>query len=151
MSIAMYLTIPGVVGGSTAPGWTGSLDILAFSWGASNPGTAIGTPGKANFQDLSVTSYIDTATAALSQHMFSGVIRKQAVLTVIYPAPGPSGTATDVYTLSNVLVSSVSLGGSGGEDKLTVNYSFNYGALNFLLHGKRATWDLATNSPGVAD
>lgn len=147
MTINMYLTMAGVVGGSTDPGHTGALDVLAFSWGGSNPGTAVGGSGKVNLQDLSFTSYVDSATAELIERMCSGMIMKQAALSVIYPASTPSGTATDTYTLANVLVSSVSMGGSGGEDKLTVNYTLNYAALNFLIHGKRATWDLRTESP----
>lgn len=145
----MYLKIPGIIGGSAALGYVGALDVLAFSWGGSNPTIVAaggGGGGKPIIQDLSFTAYADTATSPLIQKMLTGFINSSAVLTVVSPTTG-GGTSKDVYTLTNALVSSVSLGGSGGEDRLTVNYSLNFGALNFLISGKHATWNLVTNSP----
>ncbi|WP_295693558.1 type VI secretion system tube protein Hcp [Lapillicoccus sp.] len=148
MSISMYLKIPGVTGGSTDVGFVGALTVLAFSWGASNPTVVVGGGGGAKpaIQDLSFTSYVDTATAPLTQKMLGGLTSTSAVLTLVTPTTG-GGTTNDVYTLTTVLVSSVSLGGSGGEDRLTVNYSLNFGLLNFLISGKRVTWNLTTNTP----
>lgn len=147
MSLSMYLKIPGITGGSTAVGWVGALDVLAFSWGASNPTTVVGgVAGKPSIQDLSLTSFVDTATSPLIQRMLGGITSTTAVLSIVSPTTA-GGTTTDVYAMTTVLVSSVSLGGSSGEDRLTVNYSLNFGALNFLISGKRATWNLTTNTP----
>lgn len=117
MSISMCLKIPGVTGGSTDVGFVGALAVLAFSWGASNPTVVAGGGGgvKPAIQDLSFTSYVDTATAPLIQKILGGLTSTSAVLTVVTPTTG-GGTTNDVYTLTTLLVSSVSLGGPGGEE-----------------------------------
>lgn len=142
MSVTMSLKLTGIPGGSTTI--PGSIDVLAFSWGASSPSSAVGGAGKPSVQDLSVTAYIDQGTAVLTQKMLLGAAVTKAVLTV---APSTLSQPTDTYTMTTVYVTSVSLGGSGGEDRLTVNYSFDFGQLDFLLAGKHVTWNLVTSTP----
>jgi len=140
--LTLSLKLTGIPGGSTTT--AGSIDVLAFSWGASSPSSAVGGVGKPSVQDLSLTAFIDVATAQITQKMLLGTAITKAVLTVV---PSTVGQPTDTYTMTNVFVSSVSLGGSGGEDRLTVNYSFDFGQLDFLLVGKHVTWNLVTNTP----
>ena len=152
MAINMYLQIPNIKGGVGTKGFAGALNVLAFSWGASNPSVAAQPPGagsaKASVQDVSITAYQDTATSSLIAALLKGAPLGNAVLTVVYGASA-SGVApvSDVYTMTNVIVSSASLGGSGGEDQLTVNYSFNFAALNFRISGTPVTWNIVTNGP----
>jgi type VI secretion system secreted protein Hcp len=133
-------------------GFAGALNVLAFSWGASNPTVAAQLPGagsaKPSVQDVSITAFQDTATSPLIAALLTGVPLTKVVLTVVFGASttGPA-PVSDIYTLTNVIVSSASLGGSGGEDQLTVNYSFNFVALNFRIGGKPVTWNIGTNSP----
>ena len=58
--------------------------------------------------------------------------------------------------LTNVLVSSVSTGGSGGEDKLTENVTLNFSKVEFdysvITNGKAGVpnpfkWDIGANAP----
>ena len=71
MAVDMFLKIEGeeVKGGAKDHTHKGEIDVLAWSWGASNSGSfhtgGGGGAGKANFQDLSVTKYIDRASTAL--------------------------------------------------------------------------------------
>ena len=152
MAINMYLQIPNIKGGVATKGFAGALNVLAFSWGASNPTVAAQTPGsgaaKPSVQDLSITTFQDTATSPLIAALLNGAPLAKAVLSVVYGASttGPA-PVSDVYTMINVIVSSASLGGSGGEDQLTVNYSFNFAALDFRVSGKPVTWNITTNGP----
>jgi type VI secretion system secreted protein Hcp len=152
VAINMYLQIPNIKGGVATSGFVGALDVLAFSWGASNPTVAAQTPGsgsaKPSVQDLSITTFQDTATSPLIAALLKGALLAKVVLTVVYGASttGPA-PVSDVYTMNDVIVSSASLGGSGGEDHLTVNYSFNFAALNFKISGKPVTWNIGTNGP----
>jgi type VI secretion system secreted protein Hcp len=145
MTLSMYLKIPGVTGGSTDEGHVGNLDILAWSWGLSATGSALSGPGKGSWQDMSVTSYVDTATSQLMLSLMRGSKFLSMTLSIVSDStPAPM----DSYVMSNVLVTSVSDGGSGGEDRLTCNYSFSFSKVAATIANKHWNWDLATNTGG---
>ena len=107
----------------------GDIEILAWSWGLSQSGSfhtgAGGGAGKANIQDLSLTKYFDNASATLMGCCTKGTHMDKATLSV-----RKAGDKPYVYikiTMEHVLVSSISTGGSGGEDRLTENLSLNFG------------------------
>ena len=96
----------------------------------SNSGTThagAGGAGKANFQDISVTKFIDKASPDLMQHTANGKIYPKPELLAHKPCVECKADEP-YYTLriENILVSSVSTGGSGGEDRLTENVSLNF-------------------------
>ena len=104
----------------------GSSPTLAWSWGASNSGTVGGGgsgAGKANFQDLSVTRTTDGQSPQYVHALAVGTHLPTVVLV--------DGPAT--ITLTEVLVTSYSTGGSTGP--LTENITFNFGALRFTING----------------
>jgi type VI secretion system secreted protein Hcp len=107
---------------------TKEIDILAWSWGMSNSGTAhVGGgagAGKVNVQDLSFTKYIDKASCKLQLACAVGQHFDDALLTV-----RKAGTTPLEYlkiTMTDVMVTAVSTGGSGGEDRLTENVTLNF-------------------------
>ena len=69
MAVDMFLELDGVKGESVDKTYKGknAIDVLAWSWGMSNSGTfhhgSGGGSGKANFQDITVTKYVDAASA----------------------------------------------------------------------------------------
>lgn len=110
-----------------------TIDVLAWSWGMSNSGTTqVGGgagAGKASFQDLSLTKYVDKASPLLMLNCAKGTHIASAILYV-----RKAGTTPVEYikiTLSEVMVTSVSTGGSGGEDRLTENISLNFAKFEF--------------------
>ena len=94
----------------------------------SNSGTthtgAGGGAGKANVQDLSFTKYIDSATNGLMLACCKGTHYPEAKLIV--RKAGGTPVEYVVITMDEVLVTSVSTGGSGGEDRLTENVTLNF-------------------------
>lgn len=112
----------------------GDFDLLAYSWGASSSARP-GTPGQVNVQDLSFTKYMDTASPLLLRALFNTTILDKATLTVTQP----SGTVIS-YVLSDVLLTSVSEGGSNGESQLTENVTMAFDKLKFTLNGVSAVW-----------
>ena len=72
------------------------IDVLAWSWGMSNSGTAHmgggAGAGKANIQDVSITKYVDASSAALMLACCTGehiptatlVVRKAGTTPVEY-------------------------------------------------------------------
>ena len=72
MAVDMFLNMGATIKGETqdsAQKAAGDIDVLAWSWGLSNSGTfhtgGGGGAGKANFQDISVTKYLDKASTAI--------------------------------------------------------------------------------------
>lgn len=106
----------------------GGIDVLAWSWGLSNSGSAhMGAgqgAGKANFQDISFTKYIDLASTKLMTSCATGTHIKEAKLVI--RKAGGSPLEYLLIDLSDCLISSYSTGGSGGEDRLTENVTLNF-------------------------
>ena len=76
MAVDMFLSLDGIKGESADKTQEGEIDVLAWSWGLSNTGTFHhgdgGGAGKANFQDISFTKYIDKSSADLLYSCASG-------------------------------------------------------------------------------
>jgi type VI secretion system secreted protein Hcp len=129
MAVDMFIKIDGIKGESKDNKHTDEIDVLAWSWGASQSGTfhsgGGGGAGKANFQDLSITKYVDSASTNLLKHVANGQHIKDAVLTV-RKAGGDNPVEYMIVTMTDVMVTSYQTGGSGGEDRLTENITLNF-------------------------
>jgi len=129
MAVDMFLKIEGGPQGESRDKAHGKeIDVLAWSWGVSNSGSAhmgggIGA-GKANVQDLSFTKYVDKSSPDLLLACCNGKHFSSAILTV--RKAGETPLEYIIITLTDVLVTSVSTGGSGGEDRLTENCTLNF-------------------------
>lgn len=158
MAVDMFLQIPGVDGESKDDKHKKQIDILAWSWGMSNSGSAhVGTgagAGKVNVQDLSVTKWVDSASPKLVLACCAGDHYDEATLFV-RKAGGSNPVEYVKIKMSEVLISSVSTGGSGGEDRLTENVVLNFAKFNMDYtpqddKGAAGTaipagWDIAAN------
>ena len=128
MAMDMFIKIDSLAGESKDSTHKGEIDVLAWSWGASNSGSAhVGGgagAGKVNVQDLSFTKYLDKSTPDLLLSTCNGKHWDQAVLVVRKAGETPLEYLK--ITMSEVLVTSISQGGSGGEDRLTENVTLNF-------------------------
>ncbi len=118
----MVLSIPGIPGDSTLPGYENQISVLSWSWGASSSGTFCG-PGAVNLQDLSLTKYVDIASTPLVAALKNGTVLPSATLTIL---PAGTGQPSERIALSSVKITSYSSGGSGGEARLTENVTLNF-------------------------
>jgi len=130
VAVDMYLKFtPTLKGESKDDKHKGEIDILSWSWGASNSGTShLGSgagAGKVNVQDLSVTKYIDLSTTSLHSACWVGTHFDNAILVVRKAGENPLEYFT--ITMTEVMVTAVTTGGSGGEDRLTENVTLNFG------------------------
>ena len=129
MSVDMYFKIGDIKGESIDSSHKDEIDVLAWSWGMTQSGTThLGTgggAGKVNVQDLSFTKYIDKASPVLMLSCANGKHYGEALLTV--RKAGETPLEYLIIKLTDVLISSISTGGSGGEDKLTENVTLNFG------------------------
>ena len=121
-AVDMFLKIPDIKGESQDAEHKDWIDVLSWSWGLSKD-----SRGKVCVQDLSLTKWMDSSTPDLIQSMPADTTYRSAELNV--RRAGTKASVTLHLMLSGVSVSSVSTGGSGGEDRLTENISLNFSEL----------------------
>ncbi|NTS75654.1 type VI secretion system tube protein Hcp [Catenovulum sp. SM1970] len=128
MAADMFLVLEGIKGESEDKAYKDQIDILAWSWGLSQTGTLHqgkgGGAGKANFQDISITKYVDNSTATLMNKIATG--EHIATAKLVVRKAGGNPLEYFVIELKEVMVTSYSTGGSGGEDRLTENVTLNF-------------------------
>lgn len=128
MAVDAFLKLKGVDGESPVKGFENQIQILAWSWGMSQSGTTHsgtgGGAGKVNVQDLSFTKYLDKASPPLILACCKGTHYDEATITMRKAGGDPLPYL--VITLKEIIVTSVSLGGSGGEDQQTENVTLNF-------------------------
>jgi type VI secretion system secreted protein Hcp len=129
----------------------GEMDVLAWSWGMSqsasmHAGTGGGT-GKVNVQDLSLTKRIDKASPNLIKFCCTGKHFGTATLTVRKAGDKPVEYFT--IKMTDVIISSVSTGGSGGGDVLTENISLNFAAFEVTYTEQDQKGNATTSIPGA--
>lgn len=157
MAVDMYLKLEGIDGESQDGSHANEIDVLAWSWGASQSGTMHsgggGGAGKVAVQDLSITKYVDSASNNLLRHCHTGSHIPAATLTVRKAGGNPLEYI--VLKLTDILVASVSTGGSGGEDRLTENVTLNFKTFEYAYTpqnpdgtggaAKEFKWDIPKN------
>lgn len=136
MAVDMFINMGAKIKGESkdsVQGKAGDIDILAWSWGMSQSGSfhigGGGGAGKVNIQDISFTKWIDKATPAIMLHCCGGTHIDKMVLLV-----RKAGEKQEKYieiTLEKCIITSVSTGGSGGEDRLTENVTVNFAKVHF--------------------
>ena len=128
MAVDIFLKLDGINGEAQDTKYNDHIDILAWSWGASQSGTThMGSgsgSGKVSVQDLSLTKYIDKSSPVLFQHCASGKHIKKGTLIVRKAGDNPLDYLT--VELEDLMVTHVSMGGSGSEDRLTENITLNF-------------------------
>ena len=129
MAVDMFIKIGDIKGESQDKTHKDEIDVLAWSWGMSQSGTMHmgggGGAGKVDVQDLSFTKYLDKSSPNLQLMCCNGKHYPEAKLTVRKAGENPVEYL--IITMTDVLISSISTGGSGGEDRLTENVTLNFG------------------------
>lgn len=157
MAVDMFIKVGDLKGEAKDDKHKDEIDVLAWSWGMSQPASAhVGGGGgaaKVNVQDLSFTKYIDKSSPDLMLHCCNGKHQKDAKLTVRKAGENPLEYL--IITMEDVLISSISTGGSGGNDRLTENVTLNFARVKVDYTEQTASggegakpkmgWDIATN------
>jgi type VI secretion system secreted protein Hcp len=159
-AIDIFLKLNGIEGESVDKIHAKEIDVLSWSWGASNSGTTHigggGGAGTVNVQDMSLTKYVDKASPALLLKTMNGGHIPDGTLTV--RKAGSTPAAYLQYDFEEIMVTALSTGGSGGEDRLTENVVLNFDKVTetyFITDLTGATrgnntayWTVSTNTGG---
>lgn len=158
MAVDMFIKIGDIAGESQDAKHGKEIDVLSWSWGMSNSGSAHAGggagSGKVSVQDLSFTKWVDASSPKLMLACCNGKHYDSALLTV--RKAGEKPVEYIKVKMTEVLITSVTTGGSGGEDRLTENVSLNFGEVNLDYtpqdtKGAAGTaipfsWDIAGNT-----
>ena len=157
MSVDMFVKIDSIKGESKDGEHENEIDVLAWSFGANQTGTAHSGggagAGKVNVKDLSFTHYVDKASTDLLLFCCSGKHVAESTLTV--RKAGESPLTYLKLTMSDCLISSVQSGGSGDGDRLMENVTLNFSKFKMEYTPQKADgtgdaamtmgWDIAKN------
>ncbi len=157
MAMDMFMKIADVKGEAADDKHKEEIDVLAWSWGFTQSGNAHtgggAGAGKVNVHDLSFTKHIDKSSPDLYLSCCNGKHLGKAVLTVRKAGENPLEYL--IITMEDVIISSISPGGSGGEDRLAENVSLNFARVKVDYTEQTAKggegakpkmgWDIAKN------
>ncbi|MEH6825707.1 MAG: type VI secretion system tube protein Hcp [Motiliproteus sp.] len=159
MAMDMFIEIDGIKGECVLDKSTDAIDVLAWSWGLNQSGTMHtgtgGGGGRVDVQDISYTQWLEKSAPRLMQACSKGEELKEARL-IMRKAGGKEPIDYLVITMKPVLISSVSTGGSGGEDRLTMNVTLNFAEVKVSYQQQKSDgskeggpidyqWDIAKN------
>jgi type VI secretion system secreted protein Hcp len=129
MAVDCFLKIDGIDGESQDDKHKGEIDVLSYSWGATQMGTSAGGGGggggKVNMQDFNFAMEVNKASPLLAKACATGQHLKKVTLTC-RKAGGEQQEYLKI-TMSDLLVSSYQTSGSGGDvvpvDQIAMNFS----------------------------
>jgi len=140
MAVDMFLKLDGIDGESQDNAYADHIDVLAWSWGASQSGTVHmgggAGAGKVSVQDVSITKHIDSSSHKLLGAVSKGTHISEAILIV--RKAGDSPLDYIVLTMTNCIITSISTGGSHGDDGLTETVSINFEEYEFAYTPQKA-------------
>jgi type VI secretion system secreted protein Hcp len=153
----MFMKIDDIKGESSDAKHKDAIEVLSWTWGLSQSGSAhhgggTGT-GKVSVRDVSFTKYVDRSTPVLMKYCCKGKFFDQATLYV--RKAGDSPVEYIKLELSHGLISSVTNGGSGHDERLTETISLNFKAFKLEYTPQKggkaepvvpAGWDIAKNA-----
>jgi type VI secretion system secreted protein Hcp len=158
MAVDFFLDLDGIDGEAQDDGHKAEIDILSWSWAASQSGTTHmgggSGSGKAHFTDLACTKYVDKSTPVLLQHVSTGKHIAKGTLYV-RKAAGENPLEYIKLEMKDIIVTSVQSGGAGSEDRITENITLNFGEYKYIYtvqnpDGSKGAapefaWDIAAN------
>ena len=126
-----FLKIDGIPGESEDKSHAGEIDVLSFSWGASNTGTSAygggAGSGKVNIQDFHFTMKYNKASSLVFLHCANGKHIPTAKLSLRKSTGDGGQKEYMVYTFTDLVITSYQTGASGGGDPIaTESISFNF-------------------------
>jgi len=161
MDVLLMKFDPEIPGTSTFSKFEKQIELLSFSHGVAmqitgDISSSERTSGKPNHQDFTVTKYLDQSSPKINEACCTGETFKSVEIMV---GRNDKGAVLPLikYTLKNVVLSSVSIGGGGG-DKPVETVTMNYNHITWDFHHQApegsqpshvdASWDLARNTNG---
>lgn len=128
MATDMYLKLSGIKGEATDSSHKDDIDVISWSWNASNSGSFHmgpgGGSGKASISDLNIVKNVDASSTELLKCCMTGKHLDEAKLFV--RKAGDKPLEYMVITLTKVLVTGVQTSGAQASDRLQETIALNF-------------------------
>jgi type VI secretion system secreted protein Hcp len=128
MAFDAFLKLDGIDGESTDHKHKGEIEVLSFSWGASNP-TTIGSAtggagaGKIKFNEFQIVKHMDTASPLIFQKICQGSSIPNGTFTLTDRA---TGLGFYKVQFTDVFITSVQPASSPGANAALEQFSFAF-------------------------
>lgn len=133
MSTDAFLKLGDLKGESIVDGHEDEIQVLSWNWGMSQAGTTHrgtgGGAGKVDVQDITISKTADTASPNLALACCKGKHFDEAVLTVRKAGDDPLDFLT--ITMNDVIITSVSEGGSYGAEDVDETVALNFAKFKY--------------------
>ncbi len=164
MKPSMFIKIDSHDGESEDDDHSGWIDILSWSWGMSQSANAHmgggGSNAQASVQDVNFVKWVDKSSPALMHSCLVGKHILKAELHCTKSGGDNKALSYIVGKFDDVIISSVSTGGSGAEDRLTENVSLNFAKVEweYVVQTKeggagakpKLTWDIKKGKGSIS-
>jgi type VI secretion system secreted protein Hcp len=155
-----FLDLDGIEGESQDSDYQNKIGLLSFSWGATNnssfsAGTGSGI-GKGQIQDISCTKFVDKASLKLMEKAVNGQPINSGKISLL-KLSGDTKVAYLEFELSNIVVTSYQVSGSGDGQLPTDHFSLHFVKVKSHYKPQSNTgdasgsvdfgWDLQQNAP----
>ena len=146
MAVEMFLKVEGVVGGSRNYHHKGWADVLSWTWGLDRGQGGMGDAMRMNSLSLTKATGIDST--ALMVLFAAGKPIKKAEISVV-PVVGKRDAQQKyvAITLEDVIVQSITTGGSAEESVFKENITLLFGKITYEYHHYA---DVATDGAAAA-
>lgn len=134
MAIEYHLKLDGISGESTATKHAGEIEVLSWSWGASNPTSITGqglSAGKVSIHDLSVAKPVDKSSAKLLELCCTGKHIATGVLTCSKSTGDKNPADYLTIKLTEIAISGAQCGGSQGDSTGSESITLSFGAFEY--------------------
>jgi type VI secretion system secreted protein Hcp len=127
MAVDYFLKLDGVDGESVDSNHKNQIQIMSWSWGASQVSSVAGTggsgAGKADLSDFSIMAYFDKATPKFFKSIGAGTHIKSGTMEAV--KSGSDGKPYLKVDFKELFVSSLQVSGSSEVPTISVSFSYN--------------------------
>lgn len=135
MAVDAHLKIDGLEGESATKGFEKQIDVLSWSFGASQTGSMAfgggGGSGKVSVGDLEITKRFDKASPKLFESLSTGKHIKEAILT-LKKAGGDKSVEYLNFKMTDIIISRVNWGGIGEGEYPTEQVHINFAKIEIV-------------------
>ena len=161
MAIEYHLEVKDIKGESGAQKHKDHIELMSWSWGATNPTSISGSgmsAGKVSMSDLTFTKQVDKSSPNLLKLCVKGDHVDTATLYCSKQTGQKNPEDFLTIELKEVYISSFQIGGSSGEDVGSESVSITYGQIKYgykvqqkdgsLVDGGTVSYDLIARAEG---
>jgi type VI secretion system secreted protein Hcp len=147
MAVDYYLKLDGIQGESADDKHKNEIQILSWSWGASNVSSVAGTggsgAGKVDLSDFSVMAFFDKSTPKFFKNVCAGTHIPTGTLTAI--KSGADGKPYLKVDFKELFVTGLQISGSNEIPSVSLSFSYNEIKIDYSVQDEKG--NLASTGP----